>query len=104
MEDLLALEPEGAYWTSKKALVLGMTAVDEKDRWTAGWKEQLREEEEEKKEEGGVMDLRRDNIVNLLRGTALVITDHLRSNASGREREREKSQGPDLAEPVMTTR
>lgn len=29
---LRALEPAGAYWTSKKALVLGMTAVDEKDR------------------------------------------------------------------------
>lgn len=55
---LLALEPTGAYSTSKKTLVSAMMErVDENER-VEGWKEQLREE----KREGGV-DLRRQNMV-----------------------------------------
>lgn len=56
-------EPAGAYWTSKKALVLGMAAVDEAKVRAAGWKEVQLKREEEKREEGGVIDLSRQNMV-----------------------------------------
>ena len=55
---LRALEPAGAYWTSKKALVSDMMEEEDENERVEGWKEQLREE----KKEGGV-DLRRQNMV-----------------------------------------
>lgn len=56
--DLLALEPTGAYSTSKKTLVSDMMERVVENERVEGWKEQLREE----KKEGGV-DLRRQNMV-----------------------------------------
>lgn len=52
-----ALEPTGAYWTSKKALVLlAIAADDAKDLLATGWKAQG-----EAKRESGV-DLRLENM------------------------------------------